>query len=353
MAIVGCGQIADAHLQELRRLDEFDVVGVCDSYEDLAYQAATRFGVPHAYTSLDLLLSERRPDVVHVTTPPHTHASIVTRCLREGSHVYVEKPFTPTVEEAEALVRTAESLDRRICLGHDQLLDPAWIDVRDRVRSGALGDVVHVDAVQGYNFDGPFGRVLVSEPDHWVHRLPGKVFQNVVSHALARILDMLPPHGHPHISAHWFSTRPDGLLSELRASIRVDQASASLVFTGAARSVPRLARIIGTKGTIEVDMDTRTVRTPCTPRLPGAFAKVEAPYLQAREGAANLARNLGRLWRSDLHYFQGMNNTFRAFGHSIRTGGPSPVTHAEALRVTRVMDQMFSACATPAIKVAV
>jgi predicted dehydrogenase len=93
VAIIGCGQIADGHLQEVGYIPGATVVGVCDQHQELADQAAQRFGVPEAFISLDRMLEEARPDVVHLTMPPHTHAPLACRLLNQGVNVYVEKPF--------------------------------------------------------------------------------------------------------------------------------------------------------------------------------------------------------------------------------------------------------------------
>ena len=120
-ALVGCGQIADAHLQELRRVVGTRVVAVCDRYLDVARQAAARYDVPSVFENSEEMLAAVTPDVVHVTTPPQCHYAIVRQCLAAGAHVYVEKPFTVDVHEARELVDCAESRGRMICLGLDQL----------------------------------------------------------------------------------------------------------------------------------------------------------------------------------------------------------------------------------------
>src|SRR5262249_2089028 len=187
-ALVGCGQIADAHLQELRRVPTASVVAVCDLQIDLARQAAARFGVPLIFDAVASMLEETPPGVVHLTTPPHPHRALALQCLAARAHVYVEKPFTVDAREAAEVIAAAESRRLCVCLGHDQLFDPAWQECLRRVAAGEIGTVVHVDALQGYDLGGPFGRLLRDEPDHWVHRLPGGLFQNVMSHALARML---------------------------------------------------------------------------------------------------------------------------------------------------------------------
>ena len=77
IALIGCGQIADAHLQEIGRLPSASVVALCDHHLDLARQAALRFGVDAIFDSVPRMLKQTWPDVVHVTTPPHTHRPIV------------------------------------------------------------------------------------------------------------------------------------------------------------------------------------------------------------------------------------------------------------------------------------
>src|SRR5579863_4372307 len=94
VALIGCGQIADAHLGEIRKLPQAEAVAVCDRERDLAVQAAARFEVPQLYDNVDQMLVAARPDVVHITTPPHTHKALAVAALKAGAHVYVEKPFT-------------------------------------------------------------------------------------------------------------------------------------------------------------------------------------------------------------------------------------------------------------------
>src|SRR2546428_462493 len=100
VALVGCGQIADAHLHEIRKCRRAQLVGVCDRHADLAEQASVRFGRPPAFDDLRCMLATVRPDVVHVTTPPHSHRPVSIAALKSGAHVYVEKPFAIDLAEA-------------------------------------------------------------------------------------------------------------------------------------------------------------------------------------------------------------------------------------------------------------
>src|SRR5271157_415253 len=312
VALVGCGQIADAHLEQIGRARHAELVGVCDQQIDLARQAAARFGVPRVFDDLGNMLETIRPDVLHVTTPPHTHHAIALRALGAGVHVYVEKPFAVNTAEADEMIDAAEAAGRLACVGHDQLLDPTWLECRRLVLSGTIGRVVHVDSYQGYDLDGPFGRAFANDPDHWLRRLPGGLFQNVMSHALYRITN-LAVESPPRVSASWFGEKAIGLPTELRATLLWPAMSAHLVFSSTARPIRRVAKIHGTRGGVEIDLDAQVIRRDWGAKAPGAFGKLEVPIRQLREAAGNSATNIWRFLRARIHYFEGMRRLFESF----------------------------------------
>ena len=74
----------------------------------MARQLYERFAVKRYFSDLTELLSDARPDVVHITTPPESHFDIAKLCLEWGCHVYVEKPFTLCEDEAQRADRARE-----------------------------------------------------------------------------------------------------------------------------------------------------------------------------------------------------------------------------------------------------
>jgi predicted dehydrogenase len=344
VALVGCGQIADAHLQEIRKLAGAGTIAVCDRHDDLARQAAARFGVPGVFNDLARMLAEARPDVLHVTTPPRSHRPIALKAIGAGVHVYIEKPFSLDASEADEILDAARDAGLLVCVGHDQLYDPAWRECRQLIDEGRLGRVVHIESIQGYDLGGPFGRAIIGDRDHWVRGLPGGLFQNVMSHALYRITDLLTDP-EPGAWAAWSGDETaSGLPTELRASIHGGDVTGNLVFTSAARPVQRVTRVFGTRGGVEVDPDSRVLRQFTKAALPGAFAKIETPLRQWSEATRSSLRNVGRFLRSDLHYFAGMRSLFEEFYRAIATGGPPPIAPGEIRRVTALMDAIFASC---------
>src|SRR5215471_16039431 len=94
VAIVGCGKIADAHAAQIQRIKGCELVGVCDREPLMARQLYERFTVKRCFSDLNDMLTETRPDVVHITTPPISHFEIAQLCMQRGCHVYLEKPLT-------------------------------------------------------------------------------------------------------------------------------------------------------------------------------------------------------------------------------------------------------------------
>ena len=94
VAIVGCGKIADSHVAQIQRIRGCKLVAVCDREELMARQLFERFRIDAYFSDLEELLSNAKPDVVHITTPPLSHFALGRQCLEHGCHVYIEKPFT-------------------------------------------------------------------------------------------------------------------------------------------------------------------------------------------------------------------------------------------------------------------
>lgn len=350
IAIVGCGQFADAHIQEVRRIPGATVEAVCDLNYHMAEQAAARFEVPGLYTDLDRMLDDVHPDVVHITTPPGSHLAIARKVAEYGAHAYIEKPFTATAAEAEELIECATRAGVLLCVGHSYAYDSAYLRMKRQYEEGLLGEVVHVDTVMGYNLAGPFGAVMMGDPTHWVHALPGGVAQNNISHPLSLLLPFLPDE-QPVVSAcglrcrlKRFGDRRDRFFDELRVTLLGRRTTASLQFSCRARPVQLYATVHGTKAQATASIDSRTLRLVHGASLPGPFARVQWAYRDERETRRELRRSVASLLRARLHFFEGLHELIRRFYLAIQGKGDMPIPMMEALRTTRIMEEIFIQC---------
>ena len=108
VGLLGCGKMGIQHLKVLATIPNVKVVGVADPA--LAGEDVAGLLPPDALVTKDAasLFETARPDVVHIVTPPATHASLAMAALRAGCHILVEKPFT--IKNLAAKVREALEL---------------------------------------------------------------------------------------------------------------------------------------------------------------------------------------------------------------------------------------------------
>src|SRR5688572_25383505 len=203
IAIIGCGKIADAHLEQIQHIPGCRVDAACDREPLMARQLCDRFQIPHAFSDVARLLEVVRPDVVHITTPPQSHYSLARECLQAGANVYVEKPFTLNTRDAEQLIALANSLKLKLTVGHDLQFTQVARRLRQLVGEGYLGgEALHMESYYCYDLSDPvYARALLGDKHHWVRRLPGKLLQNIISHGIARVAECFTSEC-PDVLAH-------------------------------------------------------------------------------------------------------------------------------------------------------
>jgi predicted dehydrogenase len=267
VAIVGCGKIADAHAFQIQRIAGCEIVGVCDQEPLMARQLYERCGAKRHFSDLAQLLTECKPDAVHVTTPPQSHFEIARVCLEAGCHVYVEKPFTLNERDARRLIDLASRKGLNITAGHDDQFTHAARRMRRLVQKGFLGPgPVHMESYYCYEMGrSSYASALLGDKQHWVRGLPGALLQNIISHGIARIAEFMPTDS-PQVVAHGFvspmlrSMGESEIIDELRVIIS-DQESTTAYFTFSSQMRPALhqLRVYGLSNGLILDQDQETL----------------------------------------------------------------------------------------------
>ena len=108
LCVIGTGAITRSMLAEFQRSDVLRVTSVYSRKEETGKAIAEQFGLERVYTSLDEMLADPTIDMVYVASPNSIHYSQVKAALLAGKHVICEKPFTPTVAEADELIALAK-----------------------------------------------------------------------------------------------------------------------------------------------------------------------------------------------------------------------------------------------------
>lgn len=349
VGIVGCGKIADQHVQAIQRIPAASVVGVCDREPLMAEQIAERFKIGYHSGDLAQLLANVKPDVVHITTPPRSHFALAMQCLNAGCHVYVEKPFTVTTEEAISLIRTAEAGGRKITAGHNLQYTSENIDARHLVKSGFLGGPpVHIESYFTYNLGDPsYAKALLGDRTHWVRDLPGKLLHNIISHGLARIAEFMD--GEEVSVAAFGSTSPllrqigeTDICDELRVHISNGRGMTGFFVFSTQLSPPVNGyRLYGPANSLVVDNVHRTVVCQRRRNYKSYLNYFLPPLQTACEYLRSSRRNMARFLRAEFHDDSGLKNLVEAFYEAVLQEAEPPITYREIVLTSRMMDEVF------------
>ncbi|MGC2331760.1 MAG: hypothetical protein WA581_09925, partial [Candidatus Acidiferrales bacterium] len=182
---------------------------------------------------------------------------------------------------------------------------------------------------------------------HWVHRLPGKLFHNILDHTVDSIVPFLPEAA-PEISARAYMRRQrndddtDALLDELRVMILSGSTSAYLTFCSHARPAGHFLKVYGTKNTVQVDFIHRTMLVDQSQTFPTALGRLWPPFKASWKTFRQATRNVREFAGSQFHYFAGMNRLLSTFYDSIMHETPVPIPYSNILRVSTIMDEIFA-----------
>ena len=348
IGIVGCGKIADGHAEVVKYLEGAELAAVCDREPLLAEQLAVRYGVPAWYDDVAEMLAREQLDVVHITTPPGVHLALTRQCVEAGAHVFLEKPLALTAPAARELIDVVIAAGRQMTINYWPNFDPPAMQFKEMLARGVLGDPVHVEAFIGYDLAGAYGQALMSDAGHWVHHLPGKLFQNMMDHIFNRIVPLFPDV-EPEVHAFAFKRREavrgdgtDAMLDELRVFLRGGGVSAYGTLCSHARPVANTLKVYGTKATVEVDFNNRTVVSTASQRYPSAVGRLAPPLQMAGRYLGEARKNVGQFRRAEFHFFAGMSKLLELFYDGIRKGSAPPIPYSEILRVADVMDRVIA-----------
>jgi D-apiose dehydrogenase len=142
IAFAGAGAISGFHLRGWREAGNCEVIAICDPLIEKAQARAQEFGIAKVYTDFETMLRDTKPDAVDIATPVGTHAPLTRIAANLGVHVSCQKPLTPTVAEAEALI--AEVGERVRFMVHEHYrFRPHYLDMRRWLDAGKIGDILH------------------------------------------------------------------------------------------------------------------------------------------------------------------------------------------------------------------
>ena len=151
VAVIGVGVMGRNHARVYSEMPDVNLVGVADVSQQAAEMASKRYG-GRPYNDYLRLLDEQVPEAVSVVVPTVDHCSVAMQIIQRGIHLLIEKPLSFTLEEGHALIAAAEQYGVKLMVGHIERFNPAVIELKQHLASGAMGRVFQIDARR----QGPF-----------------------------------------------------------------------------------------------------------------------------------------------------------------------------------------------------
>jgi predicted dehydrogenase/nucleoside-diphosphate-sugar epimerase len=321
--LIGAGKMGLHHLTAIQHVEGAQVVGVADP---AAAGGALGEALPagaRTFADAAEMLSATRPDVVHIVTPPATHAALATLALEAGSHVYVEKPFTPTREEAAALFRLAADRGLQVCAGHQCLFERPSLMALDLLDE--IGRVVHVESFFSFR---KVRRTIT----------PAEQAIDILPHAVYPLLAQLRAgsgQADTAVELTGLDVRPSG---DMYALVRLGDCTGIVIVTLSGRPIEQYQHIIGTNGSLRVDYVTGAVTRLTGPGTgPGVLF---TPYRRAFQTLSGATRGFASLIFGKHGSYPGLATLTERFYRSIADGQPPPLSPRSILDTVDVCERI-------------
>lgn len=353
VAIIGCGKIADQHILAMQRIPDCNVVAVCDRERLMAEQLGERFRIPGIFSDAGEMLRAARPQVVHITTPPQSHFSLAMQCLEAGCHVYLEKPFTVTGDEAKQLLDYAVGRGLLVAPGHNYQFTAEMCRMRQLVKEGYLGGApVHLESHWSYDLgDTSYVGPVLGSRNHWVRQLPGQLLHNILSHGIARMAEFLDDDvvivARAHQSEALRTMGGAEVVDELRVLLR-DGRGTTAFFCFSTQLKPGLSqfRVCGSRHSLLVDQSSGSLIRLRSGSYKSYLTFFVPPLIQAGEHLGNAVRNIFSFIGGDLYQDSGMKELIARFYLGINSNGAPPIPYREVMLTARIMDEIFTQVAS-------
>ena len=166
--IIGTGWIAEAHVKQLLKMPDVEIVALADLVPGKAEAFAEKFGVEGARYYLsdeELLAAEKDIDAVSICTYNTQHAPCAIHALEAGVNVMLEKPFTVTLDEAIEVMKSEKKSGKILTIGFQPRMSDNMQMIKKIVDSGELGKVYYIQAGGGRRrgIPTPFGTTFIEK----------------------------------------------------------------------------------------------------------------------------------------------------------------------------------------------
>jgi predicted dehydrogenase len=319
-AIIGAGLMGQWHADAVRRIGG-RVTVIVEPNETTRTAVGQRHPGAWLMPELDANAIAEHASVAHVCSPLATHATIARSLIEAGIHALVEKPFTPTADQAAVLLDLATARNVALCPVHQFLFQDGVRQVVDWLPE--LGIIRRVEfsacsagakAADRASLDDLIGEILPH---------PLSLVSSLLDADVARL--------------DWHVVHPAP--GEFRGVASSGKAVVDVAISANGRPTENTLRVVADGGTASADLfhGYATRSSPAVSRR----AKVIYPFAAAGRSLQAASLNLARRAMRHEPAYPGLRRLVRAFYNAVATGAPTPIAPRVILEVARARDLLL------------
>lgn len=146
VGVVGLGYWGPNLVRCFSELADCKVTAFCDQNIDRLLMVKNRFPAIQPFDNYDQLLASNAVDALVIATPTATHFQLASKALKQGIHVFVEKPLARTVEECQQLIELSDAHQATLFVGHIFLHSSPVAKLKELIDSGELGKINYISS---------------------------------------------------------------------------------------------------------------------------------------------------------------------------------------------------------------
>jgi predicted dehydrogenase len=282
----------------------------------------------------DTLLKNEDVDAVVLCTPNSLHPAQVIAAAKAGKHVFCEKPFTLTKKDAEAAGAAVRKAGITLALGYNRRFHPEMTKLRNQIRSGELGTILHLEATM------TFPNALYLTPEHWRadrNETPAGGLAPMGVHAVDGMIDLCGPIDHVFAQSFRRAVPVD---SDDTTSIlfRMKEGMSGYLGTMTATGPGFSFQVFGSKGWVRLEGVTHVAGASSEERRTRLFGNCR---FQPVKGPL-------QTWQAETIDLPRV--TLEAFADAAEDRAPYPITLEEAIHGSAVTEAIIRSAKSGAVE---
>jgi len=336
VGLVGAGDVSPHHARALRSLPYVEIVGAADLDETRAKALATQFAIPRVYPSLQAM-AEARPNVIHVLTPPATHAALAIEALDMGCHVFVEKPMAESAADCDRMIQRAREKDLVLSVNHSARMDPIVLRALHLLRSGSLGEITGADFFRSSHYP-PYAGGPDMPPQFRNGSYP---FQDMGVHGFCLLEAVLGPIQRADVRYYPSGMGdPNLVFDEWRALVECAYGVGQMYISWNVRPIQNEIVVHGTRGVMAVDCYLQAIAIRKTYPAPTPVQRILGAGVNSLAMLWKVTANTVRFAAGRLKPSPGIHVSVVRFHEALHKGEPPPVPAEEGRRFIALLEEV-------------